>query len=106
MGKHEGECDDIGNVNKYPLVVALAENDQFEKVCAHQEDDSESVNIKKGIASAIQYSLPSIEPAVKKVVAEKSVLGTCPTAYSVESNEIGVTVNKETIHSECQDHLY
>ena len=35
-----------------------------------------------------------------------SVLGTCPTAYSVQNNGETVIVNKEIVHSECQGHAY
>ncbi|CAL4237691.1 unnamed protein product, partial [Meganyctiphanes norvegica] len=87
--------DETANVNKYPLVVSIPEKDNFGKVCAHQDDDSESVNMKKAIASAFVYSLPTRETTTKKIITEKSVLGTCPTAYSVKKNGEIITVNKK-----------
>ncbi|CAL4100087.1 unnamed protein product, partial [Meganyctiphanes norvegica] len=45
-------------VEKYPFVVAT-KNGVLDKICYHPEDDNESVNIKKGVASALQNSLTS-----------------------------------------------
>ncbi|CAL4158950.1 unnamed protein product [Meganyctiphanes norvegica] len=98
--------NEADNVNKYPLVVTITEDVQFGKACAHPEDDSESINIKKGIVSALQYSLPSFTPTKKQIISETSVLGTCPTAYSVVNKGENVVVNKVVTHSECHDHVY
>ena len=57
-------------MNKYPLVVSIVGDGQFGNVCTHPEDNSESINIKKGIVSALQYSLPSFTTTNKQIVPE------------------------------------
>lgn len=43
----------------YPLVVAVTDG-RVQKVCTHPDDDTWAINIKKGVASAMQISVPSL----------------------------------------------
>lgn len=45
-------------LERYPLVVAMIDG-RVQQACSHPDDDVWSVNMKKGIASAFQNSLPS-----------------------------------------------
>ena len=46
-------------LEKYPLVVATTDG-RVQRVCSHPDDDIWAINIKKGVASAMQISLPSL----------------------------------------------
>lgn len=43
----------------YPLVVAMTDG-RVQRVCSHPSDDTWAINMKKGVASAMQISLPSL----------------------------------------------
>lgn len=46
-------------LEKYPLVVAMTDG-RVQRVCSHPDDDTWAINMKKGVASALQISLPSL----------------------------------------------
>lgn len=46
-------------LEKYPLVVAMTDG-RVQRVCSHPDDDTWAINMKKGVASALQVSLPSL----------------------------------------------
>lgn len=46
-------------MERYPLVVAVTDG-RVQRVCSHPDDDTWSINMKKGVASALQNSLPSL----------------------------------------------
>lgn len=52
---------DIEFLERYPLVVAVADG-RIQHVCTHPGDAPWSINMKKGIATALQNSLPSLSP--------------------------------------------
>lgn len=52
---------DVGFLERYPLVVAVADG-RIQHVCTHPGDVPWSINMKKGIATALQNSLPSLSP--------------------------------------------
>ena len=43
----------------YPLVVAVTDG-RVQRVCSHPDDDTWAINMKKGVASAFQISVPSL----------------------------------------------
>ncbi|XP_042241489.1 vitellogenin-like [Homarus americanus] len=89
-------------LEKYPLVVALTDG-RVQHVCTHPEDDVWSINIKKGIASAFQNSLPSNSTINSgQNITETDVVGKCPTHYEVEREGDKVIVKKEKNHRLCK----
>ncbi|KAG7158180.1 Vitellogenin-like 6 [Homarus americanus] len=90
-------------LEKYPLVVALTDG-RVQHVCTHPEDDVWSINIKKGIASAFQNSLPSNSTINSgQNITETDVVGKCPTHYEVEREGDKVIVKKEKNHLLCKE---
>ncbi|CAL4100089.1 unnamed protein product, partial [Meganyctiphanes norvegica] len=92
-------------VEKYPFVVGI-KNGVLDQICYHPEDDNESVNIKKGIASALQNSLTSFsEQPLEHSIIETDVFGRCPTTYKLETIEQNTVVTKEKNHKQCEVQL-
>ncbi|XP_069164339.1 vitellogenin-like [Procambarus clarkii] len=93
----------LGNaLEKYPLVVAVADG-RVQQVCTFPDDDAWSINIKKGIASAFQNSLPSNSSLNSfHNITETDVVGTCPTKYEVQNHGDRVIVKKEKNHRLCK----
>nr|XP_045611544.1 vitellogenin-like isoform X1 [Procambarus clarkii] len=93
----------LGNaLERYPLVVAVADG-RVQQVCTFPDDDAWSINIKKGIASAFQNSLPSNSTTNSGLsITETDVVGTCPTRYEVQNHGDRVIVKKEKNHRLCK----
>nr|AAT01139.1 vitellogenin [Metapenaeus ensis] len=90
-------------LERYPLVVAVVDG-RVEHVCAHPDDAPWSVNMKKGIASIIQNSLPSLSPLSSGLtLTETDVVGKCPTKYEVEPEGEKLIVTKEKNHRHCHE---
>ncbi|XP_042241455.1 vitellogenin-like [Homarus americanus] len=90
-------------LEKYPMVVALTDG-RVQHVCTHPEDEFWSINIKKGIASAFQNSLPSNSTINSgQNITETDVVGKCPTHYEVEREGDKVIVKKEKNHLLCKE---
>ncbi|ROT77687.1 vitellogenin [Penaeus vannamei] len=63
-----------------------------------------SINMKKGIATALQNSLPSLSPLSSGfTLTETDVVGKCPTKYEIETEGEKVIVVKEKNHRHCQE---
>lgn len=91
-------------LERHPLMVAISDG-HVQHVCSHPNDAIWSINIKKGIASAFQISLPSnssINSGFEFV--ETDIVGTCPTKYEVkEEGKEKVIIKKEKNHRNCED---
>ncbi|XP_050717478.1 vitellogenin-like [Eriocheir sinensis] len=103
--KVDGEAGPPGAsmLEKYPLVVAMTDG-RVQRVCSHPDDDTWAINMKKGVASALQISLPSLSTSNSGLnLTETDVVGTCPTRYEVETDGSKVVVKKEKNHRLCQE---
>ncbi|XP_047488685.1 vitellogenin [Penaeus chinensis] len=90
-------------VERYPLVVAVVDG-RVQHVCAHPEDEPWAINLKKGVASAFQNSIPSLSAVSSGItVTETDVVGKCPTKYEIETEGEKVIVVKEKNHRHCQE---
>ncbi|XP_063861663.1 vitellogenin-like [Scylla paramamosain] len=91
-------------LERYPLVVAMTDG-RVQRVCSHPDDDTWAINMKKGVVSALQISLPSLSISNSGLnFTETDVLGTCPTYYEVQAEGAKVLVKKEKNHRLCQEH--
>lgn len=69
--------NDISLLERYPLVVAMMDG-RVQRVCSHPDDDTWSVNLKKGVASIFQNSLPSLSAVSSGLnITEVSDEGEC-----------------------------
>nr|QXJ08928.1 vitellogenin [Penaeus merguiensis]QXJ08931.1 vitellogenin [Penaeus merguiensis] len=94
---------DVGFLERYPLVVAVADG-RIQHVCTHPGDAPWSINMKKGIATTLQNSLPSLSPFSSGLtITETDVVGKCPTKYEIETEGEKVIVVKEKNHRQCQE---
>lgn len=103
--KVDGETGPSGTnlLERYPLVVAVTDG-RVQQVCSHPDDDTWSINMKKGVASALQNSLPSLSITTSGLTfTETDVVGTCPTKYKVRDEGVRVMVVKEKNHRLCQE---
>ncbi|ROT61468.1 vitellogenin [Penaeus vannamei] len=83
-------------------VVAVVDG-RVQHVCAHPEDEPWAINLKKGVASAFQNSIPSLSAVSSGItVTETDVVGKCPTKYEIETEGEKVIVVKEKNHHHCQ----
>ncbi|XP_063602733.1 vitellogenin-like [Penaeus indicus] len=90
-------------LERYPLVVAVVDG-RVQHVCAHPEDEPWAINLKKGVASAFQNSIPSLSAVSSGItVTETDVVGKCPTKYEIETEGEKVIVVKEKNHRHCQE---
>ncbi|XP_071529223.1 vitellogenin-like [Panulirus ornatus] len=90
-------------LERYPLVVAVSDG-RVHHVCSHPDDDVWSINLKKGVASAFQNSLPSLSTVNSgQNFSETDVVGKCSTRYMVEDEEGSVVVRKTKDHRMCQE---
>ncbi|XP_053642616.2 vitellogenin-like [Cherax quadricarinatus] len=90
-------------LERYPLVVAVVDG-RVQHVCSHPDDDTWSINIKKGIASTFQNSLPSNSTVNSgQNITEIDVVGRCPTRYEVENHGDRVIMWKEKNHRLCKE---
>ncbi|XP_064080211.1 vitellogenin-like [Macrobrachium nipponense] len=91
-------------LERYPLIIAVADG-RVQQACSHPEDEVWSVNMKKGIASAFQNSLPSNSSINTGLnFTETDIIGNCSTAYSVNNEGENVIVEKIKNHRFCQDY--
>ncbi|KAK3883084.1 hypothetical protein Pcinc_012578 [Petrolisthes cinctipes] len=94
-------------LQKYPLVAAVSGDGRIHHVCSHPNDESWSINIKKGIASIFQNSLPSFSTIrAPQNLTEMDVIGNCSTKYQVEGEGSHFVVTKEKNHRQCQQRYY
>ncbi|XP_047488789.1 vitellogenin-like [Penaeus chinensis] len=94
---------DIGFLERYPLVVAVVDG-RIQHVCTQPGDAPWSINMKKGIATTLQNSLPSLSPFSSGLtITETDVVGKCPTKYEIETEGEKVIVVKEKNHRQCQE---
>ncbi|XP_068203508.1 vitellogenin-like [Palaemon carinicauda] len=92
-------------LERYPLVVSIIDGRVMES-CAHPDDDVWSVNMKKGIASAFQNTLPSNSSINTGLnFTETDIIGNCSTMYEVKNEGEKVVVMKMKNHRFCQDHF-
>ncbi|XP_068231190.1 vitellogenin-like isoform X2 [Palaemon carinicauda] len=91
-------------LERYPLMVAVSDG-RVQHVCSHPDDVTWSINMKKGIASAFQISLPSNSSINSGLMyTETDIVGTCPTRYEVkEEGKEEVIIRKEKNHRKCKD---
>nr|XP_053642617.1 vitellogenin-like isoform X1 [Cherax quadricarinatus] len=104
---HGGNVPDAARfLERYPLVVAVVDG-RVQHVCSHPDDDTWSVNIKKGVASAFQNSLPSISTVNSgQSITETDVVGKCLTRYEVYNERNRVIVKKEKNHRLCKERYF
>nr|WEU75131.1 vitellogenin 4 [Macrobrachium rosenbergii] len=92
------------SIERYALVVAIYDG-QVQHVCSHTDEDTWSLNFKKGIASVFQNSLPTLSPVNTGLqFTEIDVVGNCATEYSVRNRLQKTFVTKEKDHRRCRDH--
>nr|ABB89953.1 vitellogenin [Penaeus monodon] len=90
-------------LERHPLVVAVVDG-RVQHVCAHPEDEPWAINMKKGVASAFQNSIPSLSTVSSGItVTETDVVGKCPTKYEIKTEGEKVIVVKEKNHRHCQE---
>ncbi|CAL4068498.1 unnamed protein product [Meganyctiphanes norvegica] len=88
-------------MNTYPTVVSFIDG-TLDKICIHPKDDADSVNMKRGIASYMQNTLPELTPSpLSQILQEEDIIGECPTAYTVEASGETTVVTKERDHNRC-----
>ncbi|XP_066964619.1 vitellogenin-like [Macrobrachium rosenbergii] len=88
---------------RYPMVVAMVDG-RVQHVCSHPDDDTWSINLKKGIASALQNTLPSNSSVNTGLnFTETDVAGKCPTLYKVDNQGEKIFVEKKKNHQFCQE---
>nr|WRM33328.1 vitellogenin 6a [Palaemon carinicauda] len=91
-------------LERYPLIVAIVDG-RVQQACNHPEDDVWSINLKKGIASAFQNSLPSNSSINTGLnFTETDIIGNCSTRYNVNNEGEKVIVEKIKNHRFCQDY--
>ncbi|XP_053642609.1 vitellogenin-like isoform X2 [Cherax quadricarinatus] len=98
----DGVPDAARFLERNPLLVAVIDG-RVQHVCSHPDDETWSINIKKGVASAFQNSLPSFSAISGMIITETDVVGKCPTRYEVESEGEKVTVKKKKNHRLCKE---
>ncbi|KAA0189132.1 hypothetical protein HAZT_HAZT007033, partial [Hyalella azteca] len=99
QGKPSGSLDE--QLTRYPLRAVMLDG-VFEEICVDQDDPKVAVNIKKGILSMLQNSLPSnssLNDGIK--ASEMDVIGICPTVYNVKHDGDKVVVKKSKDHRLC-----
>nr|AAG17936.1 vitellogenin [Cherax quadricarinatus] len=93
-------------LERYPLVVAVTDG-KVHHVCSHPDDDTWSINLKKGVASAFQNSLPSNSTINSgQNITETDVVGKCPTRYEVQDHGDTVIMIKEKNHRQCKERYH
>nr|WEU75127.1 vitellogenin 1a [Macrobrachium rosenbergii] len=91
-------------LERYPLVVSIFDG-RVKEACGHPDDDTWSINLKKGIASAFQNTLPSNSTINSGLnFTETDIIGNCSTMYEVQREGEKVVVTKLKNHRFCQDH--
>ena len=55
---------------QHPLVVAI-DDGAIKEVCAHPQDETNSINMKKGVMSLLQNSLPNMDPLSSWLMIEE-----------------------------------
>nr|WRM33326.1 vitellogenin 4 [Palaemon carinicauda] len=99
-----GSLPSASSIERYPLVVAIQDG-HITHVCSHPDEDTWSLNFKKGIASAFQNSLPTLSPVNTGLqFTETDVVGKCPTKYTVKSRLQKTFITKEKDHHHCHNH--
>nr|AAM48287.1 vitellogenin [Metapenaeus ensis] len=100
-----GKPDAARTLQRFPMVVAVAEG-RVQHVCAHPEDQPWAINLKKGVASALQNSIPSLSPVASGItVTETDVIGKCPPNTKVKTEGRELIVTKEKEHRHCTEHF-
>nr|WEU75130.1 vitellogenin 3 [Macrobrachium rosenbergii] len=90
-------------LTRYPMVVAIVDG-RVSHVCSHPDDDTWSINLKKGVASAFQNSLPSNSSVNTGLnFTETDVTGQGPTLYKVRNEGEKVIVEKKRNHRFLQE---
>nr|UKG18870.1 vitellogenin [Neocaridina davidi] len=91
---------------KYPMLMAVSDG-RVQHVCVHPDDDPPSINVKKGVASAFQNSLPTTSEISSGLnFTEVDVVGKCSTRYEVEKKENTLHVKKMKNHRLCHNRFY
>merc|ERR1711970_294890 len=88
-------------MTKYPM-EAISMDGIITKVCSDEREPQQIVNIKKGLLSIIQNSLPSngtLNDGME--LMETDIQGVCPTKYRVIRNAQGLIVEKSKDHTQC-----
>ncbi|KAK3863691.1 hypothetical protein Pcinc_030564 [Petrolisthes cinctipes] len=97
---------DANFLHKYPLVAAVSDG-RVHHVCSHPKDQAWAINIKKGVVSTLQNSLPSLSTLNSpRKLTEIDVVGNCSTQYEVEGEGNRVVVRKEKDHRQCPNRYY
>ncbi|XP_064080217.1 vitellogenin-like isoform X2 [Macrobrachium nipponense] len=90
-------------LTRYPMVVAMVDG-RVQHVCSHPHDDTWSINLKKGVASAFQNTLPSNSSVNTGLnFTETDVAGKCPTLYKVDNQGEKIFVEKKKNYQFCQE---
>ncbi|CAI9742929.1 apolipophorins-like [Octopus vulgaris] len=88
-------------ITRYPLKFTL-QNGRIEDVCPMTEEPIWVLNIKRGILSAFQNSMDTLDRDVN--ITETDVVGSCLTKYNLkESNDRMKTVMKSKDLLNCND---
>ncbi|KAK4329517.1 hypothetical protein Pmani_000135 [Petrolisthes manimaculis] len=104
LGGHGGR--EASFLHQYPLVAAISDG-RVHHVCSHPKDQAWAINIKKGVVSTLQNSLPSLSSfSSKHNLTEIDVVGNCSTQYEVEGEGNRVVVRKEKDHRQCPNRYY
>nr|WRM33325.1 vitellogenin 3 [Palaemon carinicauda] len=90
-------------LTRYPMMVAMKDG-RVSHVCSHPDDDTWSINLKKGVASAFQNSLPSNSSVNSGLnFTETDITGQGPTLYKVRNEGEKVIVEKRKNHRYLQE---
>jgi len=89
------------DLSQHPI-RAIYKDGTFGNVCVDPRDSSVAVNIKKGILSALQNTLPSNSTIHDGLaLRETDILGGCPTLYKVNNVGEELVIKKVKDHQQC-----
>jgi len=93
----------VTDMTAHPIRAVVTDG-VVQQVCVSDEDSTQAINVKKGILSTLQNTLPSnssIHDGLK--VKETDIVGICETVYRVKNEGNKVMVEKSKDHRLCSE---
>ncbi|RXG51424.1 Vitellogenin [Armadillidium vulgare] len=88
-------------LTKFPAMFSMSEG-TVQGICFHPQEEPHNVNFKKGIIASLQNTLPSLSVIhSNKTYKEVDALGSCPTHYTVKSENAKFKISKFKNHFDC-----
>ncbi|KAF2362298.1 Lipid transport protein N-terminal [Trinorchestia longiramus] len=99
--QEEGSDAFLEELTRWPMRAVVVDGTVGE-VCADASDSTVAINIKKGILSAFQSSMPSHSSINNGIELEETdVIGICPTVYNVREESGRLFITKSKDHRQC-----